>query len=109
MTNNVCYVTAATPVTCTRKRRRAAITDVHDTPSSKLEIDPSASKSARDDLESSLDVKKSEAENSEREARLMSGLLYWITTTTTSTTTSYTATLTIGSVFCTTAGATLCG
>ena len=108
MTNNVCYVTAATPVTCTRKRR-AVITDVLDTPTSKLEIDPDTSESVNDDLESSLDVKKSEAENSEREARLMSGLLYWITTTTTSTTTSYTATLTIGSVFCTPAGATLCG
>ena len=109
MTNNFCYVTAATPVTCTRKRRRAIITDVLDTQSSNLEIDPDTSKSARDDLESSLDVKKSETENSEREARLVSSLLYWITTTTTSTTTSYTATLTIGSVFCTPTGATLCG
>ena len=85
------------------------LADALDFQNSRLEINPNASESAGDNLESSVDVKHSEAENSEREARLLSGLLYWITTTTTSTTTSYTATLTIGSVFCTTAGATLCG
>ena len=48
-------------------------------------------------------------ESGDREARLLSGLLYWITTTTTSTMTSYTGTTTVGSVYCTPAGATLCG
>ena len=48
-------------------------------------------------------------ESGDREARLLSGLLYWITTTTTSTTTMYQGTATVGSVYCTPAGATLCG
>ena len=48
-------------------------------------------------------------ESGDREARFLSGLLYWITTTTTSTMTSYTGTATVGSVYCTPAGATLCG
>ena len=48
-------------------------------------------------------------DSGDREARLLSGLLYWITTTTTSTMTSYTGTTTVGSVYCTPAGATLCG
>ena len=47
-------------------------------------------------------------EEGAREARLLSGLLYWITTTTTSTSTTYTATTTIASVACTPAGAVLC-
>ena len=108
MTNNICYVTAATPVTCTRKKRRAVISDILETPRSGLDISPAALES-HDAIDSSVNLKPDKVESSEREARLLSGLLYWITTTTTSTTTSYTATLTIGSVFCTTAGATLCG
>ena len=109
MTNNICYVTAAAPVTCTRKKRRAVIADMVEIPSSGLDISPDTPESHADAIESSVNSKQDKVESSEREARLLSGLLYWITTTTTSTTTSYTATLTIGSVFCTTAGATLCG
>ena len=109
MTNNICFVTAATPVTCTRKKRRAVISDILETPRTGRDISPDTPESHADAIDSSVNSKLDKVESSEREARLLSGLLYWITTTTTSTTTSYTATLTIGSVFCTTAGATLCG
>ena len=109
MTNNICYVTAAAPVTCTRKKRRAVISDILETPRSGLDISPATLESHADAIDSSVNLKHDKVESSEREARLLSGLLYWIITTTTSTTTSYTATITVGSVFCTTAGATLCG
>ena len=107
----MCYITAATPVTCTRKRRRAVIVDVLESPRSRHDINPDTIDIHADAIDSSVEDMKQHntVESSEREARLLSGLLYWITTTTTSTTTSYTATITIGSVFCTTAGATLCG
>ena len=105
----MCYVTAAAPVTCTRKRRRAVIVDVLESPKSGLNISPYTTDIHADAIDSSVDMKHDAVESSDREARLLSGLLYWITTTTTSTTTSYTATITVGSVFCTTAGATLCG
>ena len=54
------------------------------------------------------DLKADVHEEGAREARFLSGLLYWITTTTTSTTTRYTATTTIAGVVCTPAGAALC-
>merc|ERR1719378_1269947 len=89
MTNNICYVTAATPVTCTRKKRRAVISDILETPRAELDISPDTLERHADAIDSSANSKLDKVESSEREARLLSGLLYWITTTTTSTTTSY--------------------
>merc|ERR1719300_528516 len=91
MTNNICYVTAAAPVTCTRKKRRSVISDILETPRSGLDISPATLESHDDDaIDSSVNLKHDKVESSEREARLLNGLLYWITTITTSTTTSYT-------------------
>ena len=87
MTNNICYVTAAAPVTCTRKKRRAVISDILETPRTGLEISPATLESHADAIDSSFNLKLDKFESSEREARLMSGLHYRITTTTTSTTT----------------------
>ena len=109
-TATVFYVSSTTAATaCTgRKKRRAVITDLIDSPS-QPEMDVLLSKegiasSNIGDEELKADVNEGGA----REARLLSGLLYWITTTTTSTSTTYTATTTIATVVCTPAGAAIC-
>ena len=108
-TSTNCYVSNTAPIACTgRKKRRAIITDLidsHPHPG----MDNILSKEG---IESSNigdeELKADIPQEGEREARLLSGLLYWITTTTTSTSTTYTATTTIASVVCTPAGAALC-
>ena len=56
-------------------------------------------------------IEAGEADGEELAGREGRFLLYWLTTTTTSTTTSFTATSSIGSIYCTPAGFTngLCG
>ena len=56
-------------------------------------------------------IETGEADGDEPSGREGRFLLYWLTTTTTSTTTSFTATSSIGSIYCTPAGYTnaLCG
>merc|ERR1711953_284447 len=77
--------------TCKRKRKRAIISDAMDL---LPEFEPSP-------VESGLEESTSE----ERQGKF---LQYWLTTTFTATTTSFTSTVSIGSVFCTPAGATTC-
>merc|ERR1740128_735153 len=113
MTSSICYSTAAgTAVTtaCTGKRKKRAILseliDSHDDDKA-INIQPSGKlhESEGKHVEELMSTKHEEGD---REARLLNGLLYWITTTTTSTTTSFTTTITIAGVKCTTAGATFC-
>merc|ERR1719474_342890 len=87
MANNICYVTSAAPVTCTRKKRREVISDILETPRAGLDLSPATLESHYIAVDSSVNLKLDKFHSSEREARLMTGLHYRITTTTTSTTT----------------------
>ena len=110
ITSTICYVSSTTAATaCTgRKRRRAVITDLIDShPQPEMDILLSKEGIASSNI-GDEELKADVHEEGAREARLLSGLLYWITTTTTSTSTTYTATTTIASVICTPAGAALC-
>ena len=108
-----CYATIlALPAitTCKRKRKRAIISD------GKLMINcvgqtrPSPFLLLAMDLLPEFEPSQVESglEESTSEERQGKFLLYWLTTTSTSTTTSFTSTYTVGSVFCTPAGATTC-
>ena len=109
VTSTLCFVTNTAPIACTgRKRRRAVITDLIDSlPQPEMDILLSKEGIASSNI-GDEDLKADVHEEGAREARFLSGLLYWITTTTTSTTTRYTATTTIAGVVCTPAGAALC-
>ena len=109
MTSTLCFVTNTAPIACTgRKRRRAVITDLIDSqPHPGMDILLSKEGIASSNI-GDEDLKADVHEEGAREARFLSGLLYWITTTTTSTTTRYTATITVAGVVCTPAGAALC-
>merc|ERR1719284_1003926 len=84
-TQSICYVTSGTPTTCTGRRRRSI-----DREGAQLAV-----------------VKPSQYEGKlDREGRF---LLYWITTTSISTSTSYTTTISLSAIECTTSGQSLCG
>merc|ERR1719474_2478666 len=85
MANNICYITAAAQVTCARRKRREVISDILETPRSGLDLSPVILESHAVAVDSSVNLKLDKFDSSEREARLMSGLHYRITTTTTST------------------------
>merc|ERR1712183_66431 len=112
-TASVCYFTSdKAPVTCGRRRRRMAFADDPINPTM-ADIDPSRQQQVSEQefkqMEEQIEAGEVEGEESSgREGRF---LLYWLTTTTTSTTTSFTATSSIGSIYCTPAGYTnvLCG
>ena len=112
-TASICYFTSdAAPVTCGRRRRRMAFADDPINPTM-ADIDPSMAQQVPEQefkrMEEQIEAGEAEGEESSgREGRF---LLYWLTTTTTSTTTSFTATSSIGSIYCTPAGYTnvLCG
>ena len=90
-TASVCYVTSGTPTTCTGRRRRS------------IKIDGAQLA----DVKPSREVQSSQKEASQdREGRF---LLYWITTTSISTSTSYTTTISVSAIECTTSGQSLCG
>ena len=97
-TLSICYVSSATPVACSGRKRRS------------ISLEPAESKSL-DGMESEGAVQPSTINREvdggqDREGRF---LLYWITTTSISTSTSFTTTYTVSSVSCTPAGGNLCG
>merc|ERR550519_573989 len=88
----VCYSTATSGFTGTCNRRRRAIVNDILEDNTDVQIDIAASKSEIESVDGA--VKSGVADEGEREARFISGLLYWITTTTTSTSIAYTKTTT---------------
>merc|ERR1719192_2273778 len=97
LTSTFCYVTvspATNPITtCSRKRRRSILDDAADILPEPVEAS---------NVESSIENDDS---LTERQGRF---LLYWLTTTSTSTATSYTKTVSVVSVYCAPASASLC-
>ena len=93
-TQSICYVTSGTPTTCTGRRRRSIDRD-----GAQLAlVKPS---------QLNQEVQPSQYEGKlDREGRF---LLYWITTTSISTSTSYTTTISLSAIECTTSGQSLCG
>ena len=93
-TASVCYVTSGTPTTCTGRRRRSIDKDG----AQLAVVKPS---------QLNQEVQPSQYERKlDREGRF---LLYWITTTSISTSTSYTTTISVSAIECTTSGQSLCG
>merc|ERR1712066_1228447 len=93
-TASVCYVTSGTPTTCTGRKRRSIKIDG----AQHADVKPSQ-------LNQEVQSSQKEAKK-DREGRF---LLYWITTTSISTSTSYTTTVSISAIECTTSGQSLCG
>merc|ERR1719220_2891201 len=110
-TASICYFTSGAVTTCGRGRRRMAFMD-DPISYTTADINPSRQQVSEEEfkkMEEQIEAGKVEGEEpAGREGRF---LLYWLTTTTTSTTTSFTATSSIGSIYCTPAGYTnvLCG
>ena len=94
-TASVCYVTSgATITTCSGRRRRSVKIDG----AQLADVKPSQ---LNQDVQSSQ-----KAASQDREGRF---LLYWVTTTSISTSTSYTTTISVSAIECTTSGQSLCG
>ena len=94
-TQSICYVTSGTTITtCTGRKRRSIKIDG----AQHADVKPSQ-------LNQEVQSSQKEAKK-DREGRF---LLYWITTTSISTSTSYTTTISVSAVECTTSGQVLCG
>ena len=94
---------------CTgRKKRSAVVTELLDNEDISARIEPSSANLQSSNMDEDELTSHLSSHESEREARLLNGLLYWITTTTTSTVLAYSTTVSIATVNCTPAGATLC-
>merc|ERR1712073_129301 len=94
-TQSICYVTSGTTITtCTGRKRRSIKIDG----AQHADVKPSQ-------LNQEVQSSQKEAKK-DREGRF---LLYWITTTSISTSTSYTTTVSISAIECTTSGQSLCG
>merc|ERR1719400_2041134 len=85
-TFSLCVQSAATLTTCKKRRRRQL-------PDEAIEQSQDMPKIAPSDVQSGLE--------NEHEERAGKFLVYWLTTTSTSVSTLYTATSTIGSIYCT--------
>ena len=95
-TQSICYVTSGTTITtCTGRKRRSI----------KIDVAQHAADVKPSQLNQKVQSSQKEAEK-HREGRF---LLYWITTTSISTSTSYTTTVSISAIECTTSGQSLCG
>merc|ERR1711910_217007 len=94
-TLSLCYVSTATPVACSGRKRRSISSELVESEMDGMEPDVQPSTMNRE-----VDGKPLQ----DREGRF---LLYWITTTSIST--SFTTTYTISSVTCTPNGGNLCG
>merc|ERR1712047_192587 len=94
-TQSICYITSGNTITtCTGRRRRSIKIDG----AQLADVKPSQ---LNQEVQSSQ-----KAASQDREGRF---LLYWITTTSISTSTSYTTTISVSAVECTTCGQVLCG
>ena len=71
---------------CTgRKKRSAVVTELLDNEDISSRIEPSSANLQSSNMDEDELTSHLSSDESEREARLLNGLLYWITTTTTST------------------------
>merc|ERR1712083_122986 len=108
-TASICYFTSGAVTTCGRRRRRMAVrVDPISYPTA--DINPSRQQVSEEEFKKMEEqIEAGEVEGEEPAGREGRFLLYWLTTTTT--TTSFTATSSIGSIYCTPAGYTnvLCG
>ena len=94
-TASICYITSGNTITtCTGRRRRSIKIDG----AQLADVKPSQ---LNQEVQSSQ-----KAASQDREGRF---LLYWITTTSISTSTSYTTTISVSAIECTTSGQVLCG
>ena len=93
-TSSICNATSGAPTsTCTGRRKRSI--NIEGVPLA--DVKPS---------QLNQEVQSSQEDQLDREGRF---LLYWITTTSISTSTSYTTTISISAIECTTSGQSLCG
>merc|ERR1719220_563577 len=110
-TASICYFTSGAVTTCGRRRRRMAFMD-DPISYTTADINPSRQQVSEEEFKKIEEqIEAGEVEGEEPAGHEGRFLLYWLTTTTTSTTTSFTATSSIGSIYCTPAGYTnvLCG
>ena len=105
-TLSLCYVSTATPVACSGRRRRGISSEPVESESlDGMEPEGAVQPSTMNREKREVDGEPLQGQT-DREGRF---LLYWITTTSISTSTSFTTTYTISSATCTPPGGNLCG
>ena len=106
-THSLCYVSTATPVACSGRRRRGISSEPVESESlDGMEPEGAVQPSTINREVDGETLQDEASSNANRDGRF---LLYWITTTSISTSTSFTTTYSVSSIACTPAGGNICG